>query len=165
MLVPVFLVLIIQNTQQSRILAVAVFVAASVTDWLDGFIARHAHQVSEFGKVADPLADRLLILAGVLGLAIVEPSLRWVVPVLVARDVVLLWGYQYLAAHHKRVSITWPGKITTATLLIAFACLLLPVPQLQGAGHLLLYVGVALSVGSAVHYIVLATRELSVREA
>jgi CDP-diacylglycerol--glycerol-3-phosphate 3-phosphatidyltransferase len=156
LLVPVFLALIIHDTPGSHQAAVAVFVAASLTDWLDGFVARRAGQVSEFGKVADPLADRLLIFAGVLGLAIVEPKLRWVVPVLVLRDVVLLWGFQYLAVRGKRVAVTWPGKVTTAVLLAAFALLLLGLPF----GLPLLYAGVALSVATCIHYVAIASRML-----
>ena len=164
-LVPVFLALIIHDTPSTRHWAVAVFVAASLTDWLDGFIARRAHQVSEFGKVADPLADRLLIFAGVLGLALINRELRWLLPVLVLRDVVMLWGFQYLAARGKRVAITWPGKVTTAVLLAAFALLLLDVSvPLPGTGITLavatLYVGVLLSVASAAHYVILARGEL-----
>lgn len=166
LLVPVFLALIIGDTPESRHAAVAVFVTASLTDWLDGFIARRAHQVSEFGKVADPLADRLLIFAGVLGLALVNPELRWLLPVLVLRDVVMLWGFQYLAARGRRVAITWPGKVTTAVLLAAFALLLLdvsvPLPGTRlGLAVATLYVGVMLSVASAVHYVALARRELA----
>ena len=160
-LVPVFLALVVIDTPFTRVMAVVVLVAASITDFLDGYIARHAHQVSEFGKVADPLADRALIFAGLLGLVIQKRMPLWVLVVLVARDMVMLWGYQYLAAHHKRVPVQWLGKLSTAVLLVAFTCLLLD-SQVGGVqiGLPILYAGVALSLIAGAQYIILARREV-----
>jgi len=165
LLVPVFLALIVVNTDESRLASVVVFVVASVTDWLDGYIARRSSQVSEFGKVADPLADRLLIFAGVLGLVILRRLPLWLLVVLVSRDMVMLWGFKYLDSRGKRVAVTWPGKVTTAILLVAFALLLLDVRMvIPGTGTVVaeavLFVGVVLSIASAVHYVVLARRLL-----
>lgn len=165
-LVPVFLSLIIVDTAVSRTAAVVVFVSAALTDWLDGLIARHAHQESEFGKVADPLADRLLIFVGLLGLVILRRLDLWVLVILVSRDGLMLYGFSYLQSRGKRVSVTWPGKVTTAVLLAAFGCLLLDVSaRIPVIGvpvcAFLLYTGVALSLASAAHYVVLARRELA----
>lgn len=159
LLVPVFLALVIIDTPASRLSAVAVFITAAVTDFLDGYIARRAHQVSEFGKVADPLADRLLIVAGLIGLLIKDRLDPWVLVVLITRDVIMLWGFQYLAARDLTVPVTWPGKVTTAVLLTAFSLLLLASP----AGTYVLYLGIALSVASGTHYVLVA-RHLVVQQ-
>lgn len=164
-LVPVFLALIILDTESSHLAAVVVFVAAALTDWLDGFIARRAHQQSEFGRVADPLADRLLIFVGLLGLVILRRLDLWVMLILVSRDAFMLYGYRYLQSRGARVTVTWPGKVTTAVLLTAFGCLLLDIRWTLPATDLtvcslLLYTGVGLSLASAAHYVVLARRAL-----
>lgn len=169
-LVPVFLSLIIVDTGASRAAAVVVFVIAALTDWLDGFIARRAHQETEFGKVVDPLADRLLIFVGLLGLVILRRLDPWVMLILVSRDAFMLYGFRYLQSRGTRVTVTWPGKVTTAVLLTAFGCLLLDIgwrlPFVDvRICTVLLYAGVALSIASAAHYVVLARRALAALEA
>lgn len=122
-LVPVFLVLVILGHDVS---ALIVLVVSSVTDYLDGVLARRLNQVTRLGQLLDPAADRLFIFATLIGLAIRGIVPWWLLAVIVLRDVVLLFtgfalrrlGYGPLPVHHL-------GKIATFCLLWAFPVLML----------------------------------------
>ncbi|HRN29582.1 MAG TPA: CDP-alcohol phosphatidyltransferase family protein [Terrimesophilobacter sp.] len=122
-LVPVFLVLVILGHDVS---ALIVLVISSLTDYLDGILARRLNQVTRLGQLLDPAADRLFIFATLIGLAIRGIVPWWLLAVVVLRDVVLLLaglvlrrlGYGPLPVHHL-------GKIATFCLLWAFPVLML----------------------------------------
>ncbi len=168
-LVPFFFAVLING--ENNFLAFLLFTIAASTDWLDGQIARRTGTVTALGKAIDPLVDRLLIAAGVLGLYIVHRIPLWIVLVLVARDVYLGYGIWRLEqVYHRRLAVTMPGKITTALLLTGFAGLVLDWPLVPGLGVVdspalpgwgsapaplgiwFVYAGVAFSIGSAVQY-------------
>ena len=159
-LVPIFFAVLITGTND--VLAFVLFALAASTDWLDGQIARRTGTVTQIGKAIDPLVDRLLIAAGVLGVYIEGRIPLWVVLVLLARDVYLLYGAWRLEAHHVRLPVTLLGKLTTFTLLTGFSVLILGWPtftlrgQMWYAGTLIVYVGVLLSLTTAVQYSVQA---------
>src|SRR5205085_4359198 len=92
-LIPIFVVLIVTSDGAHSWPAAIVFGVAAITDQIDGFLARRWHVESEFGKVADPLADRLMIDAAVI-LLWWAGRLPWVALVIPARDVVLVAGYK-----------------------------------------------------------------------
>jgi cardiolipin synthase len=122
--VPVFLWLILVPEADGW--AVLLLVASGVTDWLDGVIARRWHQISRLGQLLDPLADRLYILATLLGLAVREIVPWWLVVALVLRDVVLAATLPVLRAHHYGpLPVHYLGKAATFNLLYAFPLLLL----------------------------------------
>ncbi|RNE59474.1 CDP-alcohol phosphatidyltransferase family protein [Cryobacterium tepidiphilum] len=87
LLIPVFLVLLVQGHDAAALLVIAV---ASVTDFLDGFLARRLGQITRLGQVLDPAADRLYLFAALLGLAWREVVPWWFVIIVVARDVFML---------------------------------------------------------------------------
>lgn len=131
MLVPFFFSVFI--TEEHDLLSFALFTLAASTDWLDGQIARRTGTVTELGKIIDPLVDRLLIAAGVLGLFLVGRLPAWVVVVLLVRDAYLLAGAWVLErAHAQRVEVSFIGKLTTALLLVGFAGLTLNMPLVAG---------------------------------
>ena len=171
-LVPFFFAVLIHGN--SDVLAFALFAIAASTDWLDGQIARRTGTVTVVGKAIDPLVDRLLIAGGVLGLYVVHRLPLWVLIVLLGRDVYLMYGaWRLEQSHHRRMPVTFAGKVTTAVLLTGFAALVLnrPLiaglgittsPQLPGFGTApvglgmwLVYVGVTLSLATALRYTVL----------
>lgn len=162
MLVPLFFAVLISD--RSNVLAFALFAAAASTDWLDGQIARRTGTVTTIGKAIDPLVDRLLIASGVIGLYIERRIPVWIVLVLVARDVYLLYGAWRLERHRMRMPVTYLGKWTTAVLLIGFSLLILDWPHVTAgdtsvaAGLLLVYVGIVLSLSAAVDYTFRAAR-------
>ncbi len=176
-LVPFFFAVLISG--KSDLLAFVLFALAASTDWLDGQIARRTGTVTEIGKAIDPLVDRLLIAAGVVGLYLEERLPLWIVLVLVARDVYLLWGASRLArAQARRVPVAYVGKATTFVLLVGFSGLILNWPQVPGIALIdspgppglgsapvavwmwFVYVGVVLSMVTAVLYTAQARRLL-----
>lgn len=122
-LVPVFLAFVITGEDA---LALLVLVVSSVTDFLDGWLARKLNQVSRLGQLLDPAADRLYIFAALVGLAWREVIPWWLVAVIVARDVMLAvlgvilanHGYGPLPVHHL-------GKVATFCLFWALPLLML----------------------------------------
>lgn len=118
-LVPVFLICAMLNTVAGNILALAVFVIASATDKLDGYIARSRNQITNFGKFMDPLADKLLVTCALIFL--VERGIipAWVVVVIIAREFIVS-GLRTLAASQGVViaASNW-GKLKTVIQMIA----------------------------------------------
>ncbi|MWV49660.1 CDP-alcohol phosphatidyltransferase family protein [Rathayibacter sp. VKM Ac-2803] len=122
-LVPVFLVLVVQGEDA---LALVTLVVSSLTDYLDGWIARRFDQMTRLGRILDPAADRLYIFATVIGLAFRELVPWWLVAVLVARDLLLVvlavilanHGYGPLPVHHL-------GKFATFCLFYALPLIML----------------------------------------
>jgi cardiolipin synthase len=123
LLVPVFLWLLIAD---QFLVAFLVLMFASFTDWLDGFIARKFNQITSLGKVLDPSADRMFILATLIGLTVNEIIPAWLAIVIVARDVLLLIGYPISASHgYGPLPVHFLGKAATFALLYALPLLLL----------------------------------------
>ena len=123
LLVPVFLWLLIAD---QFLVAFLVLMFASFTDWLDGFIARKFNQITSLGKVLDPSADRLFILATLIGLTVNEIIPAWLAIVIVARDLLLLIGYPISASHgFGPLPVHFLGKAATFALLYALPLLLL----------------------------------------
>lgn len=122
-LVPVFLVFIVTG---QGLAALIVLVASSVTDFLDGYLARRLHQVSRLGQLLDPAADRLYIFAALIGLLWRDVIPWWLLVAVLARDLMLLvlgvvlanHGYGPLPVHHL-------GKVATFVLLLALPLLML----------------------------------------
>ena len=131
LLIPVFLLLLIDA---QYVMALLTLVISSVTDFVDGFVARKFNQVSRLGQLLDPAVDRLFIFSTLIGLAWQEFVPWWLVAVIVARDVLLLvlgvvlanHGYGPLPVHHL-------GKVATFSLLFALPVLVLGVafPAIQ----------------------------------
>ena len=142
-LVPVFLWLVL--TGQSG-WALIVLVVASATDYLDGFFARKLGQVTRVGQLLDPAADRLYILATLVGLAVTGNIPVWLPFVIIGRDVLLLVTYPMLAARgFGPLPVHFLGKAGTFALLYAFP-LLLMVNVFKGAELLILPIAWAFAI-------------------
>lgn len=85
-LVPLVVVFLISSTWGSSLIAAAVFVTASLTDWLDGLIARRRHQETTLGKLLDPVADKLLVTAALLSLVQIGTVPAWIVLLIIGRE-------------------------------------------------------------------------------
>jgi cardiolipin synthase (CMP-forming) len=113
LLIPVFVVLMVQAGDSPSWPAGIVFGIAGVTDQVDGFLARRWHVESRFGKIADPLADRLMIDAAVI-LLVVYGRLPWIgLVVIIARDVLLIVGYRVLLPRGYELDVSFLGKAAT----------------------------------------------------
>jgi cardiolipin synthase len=120
-LLPVFLYLLLVHHPSERYAAAWVLAVMGSTDWVDGYLARHLHQVSELGKVLDPVADRLLLIGGV-GAILWDGSVpTWVAIVALAREAIVAGTVLALAAlGASRIDVTWWGKAGTFGLMVAF---------------------------------------------
>ena len=114
-LIPVFMVLAYMDL---RIPAVAVFILASLSDLLDGYIARHYNQVSNFGKFMDPLADKMLVLSAMCFLVEKGQMPGWAVAIILFREFAVS-GLRLIAAERQHViAAAWSGKVKTACIMI-----------------------------------------------
>lgn len=127
--------LVLFASGQSRTVALACYVVAAVTDFLDGQVARRTQTVSWLGKIMDPVMDRVLLFTGVLGLLIVGELPAWVPVFVIGRDVYLALGGLYLQRFRKRpIDVAYVGKAATALLMFGFCDLLLGAPEVAGLG-------------------------------
>ncbi len=133
MLVPFAFAVLVDG--RNDVLSFLLFAIAASTDWLDGQIARRTGTVTEIGKAIDPLVDRLLIAAGVLGLYLGGRIPLWIVAFLLARDLYLLSGSALLAKRRAgRIPVIFIGKVTTMLLLAGFSGMILGWPEAPGLG-------------------------------
>ncbi|MDR1765629.1 MAG: CDP-diacylglycerol--glycerol-3-phosphate 3-phosphatidyltransferase [Lachnospiraceae bacterium] len=136
-----------------RVAAAGIFAVACLTDTLDGWIARKYGLVTNFGKFMDPLADKLLVCAALVGLVSLGLAPAWVVIVIISREFVIS-GFR-LVASDKGVVIAagvW-GKLKTVFQMAAVILLVLPMGISQIAGQICLWVALALTIISLVEYI------------
>src|SRR5215470_3950254 len=109
-LVPIFVVLLATADDGHSWPAAIVFGVAGITDQVDGYLARRWHVESEFGKLADPLADRLMIDAAVI-LLVVYDRLPWIALIILARDLVLVLGSKFAIDRGYDFQVSWLGKL------------------------------------------------------
>ena len=119
-LIPVFVALVLSSDQGHSWPAAIVFGVAAITDQIDGFLARRWRVESQFGKVADPLADRLMIDAAVI-LLWHAGRLPWVALVIPARDLALIAGYRLVVERGYELAVNLTGKIATWLLYASLA--------------------------------------------
>ena len=123
--IPVFIVLMYMDGAAARYGALAVFVIASLSDFLDGYIARHYNQVSNFGKFMDPLADKLLVISAMLMFVSWGTMPAWALLIVVAREFAVT-GLRLVAVDNGRViAAAWSGKIKTATTMVCICLMML----------------------------------------
>jgi len=126
-LVPVFLVVALLNFTGSRYAALIIFIIASLTDFIDGYIARHYNQTTDFGKFMDPLADKLLVTAAILVFVEWGQMPSWSAMIIIAREFAVT-GLRLIAVSNGTViAAAWSGKIKTASSIVAICIMLLPV--------------------------------------
>jgi len=121
-LIPVFVVLIVDP--DTRRAGLVLFVVVLATDWIDGALARATGQVSDLGKVLDPVADRLAIAAGLIALVVADAFPLWAALLILVRDVaVLIAGLVLLWKRRARIEVRYLGKVATFGLMSAIACI------------------------------------------
>jgi cardiolipin synthase len=162
---PVFLWLLFGK--EDRAAAAALLALLGITDWVDGYLARHLGQVSELGKILDPVADRLLFLVGAGGILIDGSVPTWFAVTVLVRETLVGGATLVLAAlGARRIDVTWFGKAGTFGLMIAFPLFLASHSDLwwaDTAGVLAWIAGIpalAFSLYAAVLYVPIARRAL-----
>ena len=157
LLIPVFLlVLFLAPEPTNRYIATIIFIVASLTDFLDGHIARKYNLVTNFGKFMDPLADKLLVMSALVSLVAMENLPAWVVIVILAREFAIT-GFRTLAAEANIImAASWWGKIKTTTQMIMTILLLLQLPfaAMDTIETIFVVLAVFFTIVSGVDYIV-----------
>lgn len=150
-LIPVFiLILTLGKSQAMHILAAVIFAFASITDYLDGYLARKWQVVTNFGKFADPMADKLLVMSAFIMLIEMGLAPAWVVAVIICRELAVT-GLRLLLVETGGtvLAAALPGKIKTFTQMFAILFLLL---HWELPGQILLYVALVFTIYSGYDY-------------
>ncbi len=137
-------------------IAVAIFIIASITDFLDGRIARKYNMVTNFGKFMDPLADKLLVCSAMICLIEKELLASWIVIVIIAREFIIS-GFRLVASDNGVViAASYWGKFKTTFQMIMVIVLTLNIrtPFFEALAQILIYVSLILTVISLIDYIV-----------
>ena len=151
LLVPVLVVALLDETPDGDVIAAAVFALAALTDGLDGYIARRRQQVTTFGKLMDPLADKLLVIAALISLVSLDRLAAWIAMVIIARELAVTGLRSVAAEQGVVIAASWLGKAKTLLQVAAIICLIAfdPAPAWVDA---LLYLAVAITLISGADY-------------
>ena len=129
-LIPVFLGVLYAGFEGSAYVALGVFIAASLTDFLDGYIARHYNQITNFGKFMDPLADKVLVMAAMCWFVECGRMPGWALAIVLLREFAVS-GMRLVAVEQGRViAAGWSGKVKTAATMVCLILMLaIPAPR------------------------------------
>jgi CDP-diacylglycerol--glycerol-3-phosphate 3-phosphatidyltransferase len=144
------------NLSVTHLVATIIFAIASFTDWLDGYIARAQGLVTNFGKFADPLADKMLVMTAFIMLVELGKAPAWVVAIIICRELAVTGLRLLLVEGGEVMAAAWPGKIKTATQMLAIIFLLIDNVPFNLIGvpvdQILLYVCLIFTIYSGVDY-------------
>ena len=159
LLIPVFLVALISGlvpSPMNRYIAIFIFIVASLTDMLDGHIARSRNLITNFGKFMDPLADKLLVSSAMIAMVEMGDLPSWVVIIIISREFAIT-GFRILAIEaNKVIAASWWGKIKTTTQMIMVIYLLFGLKGFvfEVLGNILIILATIFTIISGVDYIV-----------
>ena len=131
--------------------ALAIFVAASMTDWLDGYIARHYNQVTDFGKFMDPLADKCLVTAALLWFVQIGQMPAWALLIVIVREFAISGVRMQAATKGHVIAAAWSDKVKTASTMVCIVLMFLPISSTINT--LCIWVIVGTTVYSGIEYI------------
>ena len=154
--VPLLILFLISSSRVHALIAAAIFVAASITDWLDGVVARRRNQVTTLGTLLDPVADKLLVAAALVSLLTIDKVAAWIVVVIIGRELAVT-GLRAVAAG---VGVIVPAsrlaKWKTVSQYIAVTMLIvekgLSAPAFHAVATVVLWAALGLTIISAVDY-------------
>ncbi len=156
LLIPVFLlVLYLVDGKPGDYIATVIFIIASATDWLDGYLARSRNLVTDFGKFMDPLADKLLVSAALIYFVEVNRLSAVIVIIIISREFVIS-GLRLVAALNQDViAASWWGKIKTSVTMVMIVAVLLDFsgPVFYWIEIILIYAATIFTVISALDYV------------
>lgn len=128
LLVPIFLIfIVVKGIPYGTFIATFIFIIASITDKLDGYIARSRNQITNFGKFMDPLADKLLVTTALITLVEYRIVPSWAAIIIIAREFAVSGLRTLAASEGKVIAASWWGKIKTVIQIIAIILLLIQV--------------------------------------
>lgn len=142
----------------TQLIAAIIFAVASITDWLDGKIARANNLVTNFGKFADPLADKMLVMTAFIILVGQGKAPSWVIAIIVCRELAVTGLRLLLVEGGEVMAAAWPGKVKTATQMVAIILLLINNIPFSSWGlpldQIMLYLCLVFTIYSGVDYFV-----------
>lgn len=151
--------------EANRYISLAIFAAASITDWFDGYLARKYHLVTNFGKFMDPLADKLLVCSALICLIELGRLDAWIVIIIIAREFIIS-GFRLIAAENGVViAANYWGKFKTVSQMLMIILLILNFDGFFAVlADILIWLSVALTVISLLTYILQNRNVLSMQE-
>ena len=154
-LLPFFVVfLLVDITTSDKWIALAIFIVASLTDLLDGKIARKYNLVTNFGKFMDPLADKLLVCSALICLVSLGKIAAWMVIVIIAREFIIS-GFRLIASDNGVViAASYWGKFKTTFQMVMICLMIADIPQISLVTDIVMWAAVILTVVSLVDYLV-----------
>lgn len=162
LLIPVFVILIINKIFGWALITFAI---AGITDGIDGLIARITHQRTELGAYLDPIADKLLLSAGFVTLAIIEFVPSWLAVIVLTRDVIILVGIlvMILTSYHPKIHPSLVSKVTTVFQISTILLVLMAdySATFSRLANVAIYGTALITIVSGSHYIYVGTRILN----
>ena len=159
----VFFLLLPYFPAYGNYIAVAIFIVASLTDMLDGKIARKYNLVTNFGKFMDPLADKLLVCSAMICFVELDKLPAWMVIIIIAREFIIS-GFRLVASDNGIViAASWWGKSKTISQMIMIILLIADIPALSVLNTVLIWVALILTVVSLIDYLVKNKNVLSMQ--
>jgi CDP-diacylglycerol--glycerol-3-phosphate 3-phosphatidyltransferase len=158
-LVPIIVVLLLVGSDPARWWALVLFVIASFTDTADGWLARRQAQETRWGKLADPAADKILVLGVLATLVWLGDVAAWVFAVIAIREIAVTVQRQILLRQDLVMSASVWGKLKTVSQLIAITFVIAPIIP-DAIAQAVIYLAVLLTVGSGLDYAVRGARRL-----
>lgn len=150
----VFFMLAPNMTGINNYIAVAIFIVASLTDLLDGKIARKYNLVTNFGKFMDPLADKLLVCSAMICLIQTGQLAAWIVVIIIAREFIIS-GFRLIASDNGVViAASYWGKFKTTFQMVMICLMIANFPQLQILTNIIMWIALILTVVSLIDYLV-----------
>lgn len=157
-MIPFFMYFQLLGTESGMLIALVLFVAASFTDFLDGYLARKYNLITNFGKFMDPLADKLLVTAALVGFLQLGTINAWVVMIILAREFIVSIFRAVAAAEGVVIAADWWGKVKTNVQMLAVIVLLMSNYPFQQFGipmdQILINLAAILTVISGANYII-----------
>lgn len=165
LIIPFVICMLVGKSGNLRFLALAIFVIASMTDWLDGYLARKNHLVTNFGKFMDPLADKLLVCSAMICMIEVDKLPAWVVIIIIGREFIIS-GFRLIAAENGIViAANYWGKFKTVSQMIMIILLMLDFGGVFAVlTQIFIWLSVALTIISLLTYIMQNRKVLSMQE-
>ena len=155
-LIPAYMVTMYLSGGQSGLwmyLSLAIFIVASLTDYVDGYIARHYNQVTDFGKYLDPLADKLLVIAAMAMFCEWGSFPAWALMIVLTREFAVSGLRMVAGPKGKVIAAGWSGKVKTFSTMVGL-CVMMAFPQVGWIGIAVMVVIVATTLYSGVEYFI-----------
>ncbi len=157
-MVPCFVLCFVKGSEQTMeygvIYAAALFILAALTDILDGYIARKYNQITDFGKLADPLADKMMQVAAIACLAIYQRISAWIFYVFLIKELLMVVGSATLLKKSKFVVYSkWSGKIATVVLFLCIIVIMLSPGLNKGVATIMMCVCIVFTLVALFNYL------------